>query len=247
MEPAIAGVSPMIERTVVVLPMPLRPISVTISPGAMASDMPNSTWLQAVAGLDVVDLEQRGVSHARRLLLAEIGLAHLGIGADRLRRAGGDDAAVDQHGDAVGEREHRLHVVLDQQDGQLALELAQQSRPCARISSGPMPAIGSSSSSMRGVVASAMAISSWRCSPWLSLATSTSRAVGEADARQRRARGLAQLGLAARVAPEAEGMAGMRLHGERHVVERGEIGEQRGDLERAREAELRCGDRSAAR
>ena len=44
-EPAIAGVSPMIERTVVVLPMPLRPISVTISPGAMASDMPNSTWL----------------------------------------------------------------------------------------------------------------------------------------------------------------------------------------------------------
>ena len=35
----------MIERTVVVLPMPLRPISVTISPGAMASEMPNSTWL----------------------------------------------------------------------------------------------------------------------------------------------------------------------------------------------------------
>ena len=45
-EPAIAGVSPMIERTVVVLPMPLRPISVTISPGAMASEMPNSTWLR---------------------------------------------------------------------------------------------------------------------------------------------------------------------------------------------------------
>ena len=35
----------MIERTVVVLPMPLRPISVTISPGAMDNDMPNSTWL----------------------------------------------------------------------------------------------------------------------------------------------------------------------------------------------------------
>ncbi len=36
----------MIERTVVVLPMPFLPISVTISPGAMASDMPNSTWLK---------------------------------------------------------------------------------------------------------------------------------------------------------------------------------------------------------
>ena len=36
----------MIERTVVVLPMPLRPISVTISPGSITSDMPNSTWLK---------------------------------------------------------------------------------------------------------------------------------------------------------------------------------------------------------
>jgi hypothetical protein len=42
--PARAGVSPMIERTVVVLPMPLRPMSVTISPGAILSDSPNSTW-----------------------------------------------------------------------------------------------------------------------------------------------------------------------------------------------------------
>jgi hypothetical protein len=36
----------MMARTVVVLPMPLRPISVTISPGAMASERPNSTWLR---------------------------------------------------------------------------------------------------------------------------------------------------------------------------------------------------------
>ena len=44
--PARAGVSPMIERTVVVLPMPLRPISVIISPGLMLSDTSNSTWLR---------------------------------------------------------------------------------------------------------------------------------------------------------------------------------------------------------
>ncbi len=35
----------MIERTVVVLPMPLRPISDTNSPGATASETPNSTRL----------------------------------------------------------------------------------------------------------------------------------------------------------------------------------------------------------
>ena len=44
--PARAGASPMIERTVVVLPMPLRPMSVTTSPGAMANEMPCSTWLR---------------------------------------------------------------------------------------------------------------------------------------------------------------------------------------------------------
>ena len=80
-----------------------------------------------VAGLDAVDLEQR-VSHGRPMtvLLAEIGLAHLLVGADRRRLARRDDAAVDQHADAVREREHRVHVVLDQEDRQVALELAQQ-------------------------------------------------------------------------------------------------------------------------
>ncbi len=46
MEPVAGRVSPMIERTVVVLPMPLRPISDTISPDPTASDMPNSTRLK---------------------------------------------------------------------------------------------------------------------------------------------------------------------------------------------------------
>ena len=44
-DPAAGGVSPMIERTVVVLPMPFRPISETISPAATESEMPNSTRL----------------------------------------------------------------------------------------------------------------------------------------------------------------------------------------------------------
>jgi hypothetical protein len=38
-------VSASTERTVVVLPMPLRPISVTTSRGAIESETPNSTWL----------------------------------------------------------------------------------------------------------------------------------------------------------------------------------------------------------
>ena len=46
MVPARAGVRPMMERIVVVLPMPLRPIRATISPVRIDSDMPNSTWLK---------------------------------------------------------------------------------------------------------------------------------------------------------------------------------------------------------
>ena len=46
MMPARAGVNPMMERMVVVLPMPLRPISETISPFLIDNDRPNSTWLR---------------------------------------------------------------------------------------------------------------------------------------------------------------------------------------------------------
>ena len=45
MLPRMARVSPRIERTVVVLPMPLRPSSVTISPCSMHRSMPNRIWL----------------------------------------------------------------------------------------------------------------------------------------------------------------------------------------------------------
>src|SRR5262245_36501423 len=60
------------------------------------------------------------------VLLAEISLAHGLVGADRCRLARRDDATVDEYADAVREREHRIHVVLDQKDRHIALELAQQ-------------------------------------------------------------------------------------------------------------------------
>src|SRR6185437_6103998 len=112
MTPARAGVRPMMERTVVVLPMPLRPISVTISPEATVSVRPNRTWLRP--SLVSMSRTSRMASGMRGLRLAEISLAHLRVGADRGRAAGRNSAAIDQHGDPVGQREYRLHVVLDQ-------------------------------------------------------------------------------------------------------------------------------------
>ncbi len=84
----------------------------------------------------------------------------------------------------------------------------------------------------------------------LAVAQRRDRLIGaraEADAGKRRARRLAQLRVGTGVAPETERVPGMRLHGERHVVEHAEIEKQRRDLERAREAEHGCAGASAAR
>src|ERR1035438_1428177 len=61
-----------------------------------------------------------------RMLIAEIGALDFLIAADLRRPPGSDDAAIDQHADAVGEREYRVHVVLDQHDGDFAPQLLQQ-------------------------------------------------------------------------------------------------------------------------
>src|SRR5207302_8218490 len=92
-DPAMARVSPMIERTVVVLPMPLRPMSVTTSPGAIANEMPCSTWLKPYVVCTPSSSSRLAMRHLLdRLLIwrAQIGLAHLGVGADRRRCIGCD-------------------------------------------------------------------------------------------------------------------------------------------------------------
>src|SRR5260221_9159911 len=71
----------------------------------------------------------RGVASAmasHRMLFAKIGAFYLFVLADLRRQTGSDDAAVDQNADAVGEREYRVHVVLDQHDGDFAAQLLQQ-------------------------------------------------------------------------------------------------------------------------
>src|SRR2546428_484151 len=51
--------------------------------------------------------------------LPQIDPLHLGVGLDLLRRPLGDDVAPVHHGDPLREPQHDLHVVLDQQDGDI--------------------------------------------------------------------------------------------------------------------------------
>src|SRR4029450_9658942 len=130
-EPARAGVSPMIDRTVVVFPMPLRPIKVIISPGSIASETPNSTWLSP----EQVSMPSslRTLSAMDGLLLAEIGIANLRISSNFFRFARCDHASVNQHGDAIGESEHGFHVVLDKQDREFFFQVAQHRHHARRF------------------------------------------------------------------------------------------------------------------
>jgi len=57
----------------------------------------------------------------------------MGVGADRRRSAGRDDRAIDHDGDAVGEREHGVHVMLDEEDRETAAELGEEAHDLGRL------------------------------------------------------------------------------------------------------------------
>jgi len=56
----------------------------------------------------------------------EVSLLDFRISADTGRHVACHDPAGEQHRDAVSQRKHRVHVVFDQQDRELPLELAEQ-------------------------------------------------------------------------------------------------------------------------
>ena len=115
--------------SVVLLPAPLRPSSATTSRSRTVIETIEQDMRVAVIGIDPLDLD-----HARRCCRAahgirrpaEIGFLHARIVGDFLRRALGQLAAFVQDGDAVGELEHGVHVVLDQNDGAALAQIADE-------------------------------------------------------------------------------------------------------------------------
>src|SRR5258705_7179681 len=123
--PRLRGLKPMVARSVVVLPTPLRPSSAADSPPFTSRltpcrmcSLPMWTWTSSSLSmrlfLDVVLV----------LLAAEIGFAHALVGGDLRRAAGCENGALRHHGDVVGDLEHDLHVVLDDDDVDRTRQLA---------------------------------------------------------------------------------------------------------------------------
>src|SRR6187402_605558 len=119
MAPVVFGISPMMERIVVVLPAPLRPTRATTSPCATEIDTPCSVWLAPYQAL-------RSLVSSIAIVLSQIDATDLGVRLDVIRRAVGDQPPVMQHQDAVAEAENHLHLVFDQEDGALRCQLLQQ-------------------------------------------------------------------------------------------------------------------------
>src|SRR6185503_279596 len=95
---------PMTEFMHVVLPAPLRPSSATTLPACNWNETACSTWLSPYSA---------STASSTRASVAKIHLARLRVGHHLRARALDDHAAVVQHGDAVGEVERGVHVVLD--------------------------------------------------------------------------------------------------------------------------------------
>src|SRR5260370_9476795 len=107
---------PMIVFIVVVLPAPLRPSSVTTSPGNTSKLAPCSTWdspYQVCRG----STARKGATLGLSMAGTEIGLAHARMGRDRRIVALGHHPAAREHGDAVGEVGDHAEVMLDHQHG----------------------------------------------------------------------------------------------------------------------------------
>src|SRR5687768_9418911 len=110
--PEVAGTVPDTALKSVVLPAPLGPTIATNLPASTESETSASAFSPPY---DTLSPSMRSTRHPS---LAEIGLDHLCIGRYRFRAAGGEERAVVEHEQTLGEAHHGFHRVLDDDDGE---------------------------------------------------------------------------------------------------------------------------------
>src|ERR1700710_1268493 len=110
MLPPKQRVTPTMELISVVLPVPLRPNSASTWLSGNRSDMFGSTTASPYPARRFSMRNRSGIGG-----LAEIHRLDPRVARHLVRRTFHQQRAVDHHRNAVGEREHQIHVVLDQQ------------------------------------------------------------------------------------------------------------------------------------
>src|SRR5260221_2335518 len=114
MAPAWNVVWPMIVARSVVLPTPLRP--------STASEPRSGTSSATSSRITVSPYPARSPCRrsASAMRLAQVHGAHAAIGRDLVGAALDQHLSLHQHRDAIGEAEHQIHVVLDDEDRDIA-------------------------------------------------------------------------------------------------------------------------------
>src|SRR5205814_4517648 len=123
-------------RSVVDLPLPLAPSSVTISPSRTLSDTPSSARRCPYETLSPSISSIATLAGTSRILrAAEVRLDHRRVGGDLARLALGDLAPVVQDDHAVGDAHDQVHVVLDhdQRQPQLVAQADDEVHERARL------------------------------------------------------------------------------------------------------------------
>src|SRR5215831_7916897 len=120
---------PMIDFSVVVLPAPLRPSSVTTSPARTSKVTPCSTCDSPyhACRFSIASSAASGMTHS------EIGLAHLGVRRHGGVVAFGEHAAAGEHRDAVAQVGDDGKIVLDHQHGAVGRHPLDQRRDAADV------------------------------------------------------------------------------------------------------------------
>src|SRR4051794_522429 len=126
MRPLRGRTNPLTLRSSVVLPAPLAPRTAVMVAASTSSDTPSRarTAPYVVTTSSICSIAD--LSGLRVDLLAEVGLQHLRVVANLVRSAGRDAAAEVEHDDPVTDLHDEIHVVLDQQHGHPAAEVADE-------------------------------------------------------------------------------------------------------------------------
>src|SRR6266478_952765 len=117
MSPLVAATMPEITLRVVLLPAPLAPRSATIVCSGTRRLTPDKASIRPYAAETLVSWMR---SATTGLLGAQIGLDHPRMVLHLCRAALRDLLAEAQHRDPIGDRHHKLHDVLDKEDGDAA-------------------------------------------------------------------------------------------------------------------------------
>src|SRR3954471_18105791 len=127
MAPAWKVVWPMIVARSVVLPTPLRP--------STASEPRSGTASATSSRMTVCPAPARSADrrNASAMRFTKVYGAHTPIGPDFLRRAFHQHLALHEDRNAPREAEHEVHVVLDDQDGDVTGKAAEHFQDASRV------------------------------------------------------------------------------------------------------------------